>query len=239
MTSFQSSELTELPVVENSQLFAQRAHSARYAPPVGAAEAVTTGTAGPYVPPAHDPAPFGGDYPPPAPRKLRPPARRGTLSPRSVIPLLLGGGGAPPTVTPAPFLSGAQACGGQCYPPLRQPTGQNAPPPHVACRAPTKRATVCGPPKAPCQCWSWRLSTERSGLREHSAVLTVSPPCLPFVQPSDTTCSPLDQRPLTQHAPQCQASPNAFHKKEVRESIWSSSLQGANCLCSLLCCSFF
>ena len=33
MTSFQSSELTELPVVENSQLFAQRAHSARYAPP--------------------------------------------------------------------------------------------------------------------------------------------------------------------------------------------------------------
>ena len=34
MTSFQSSELTELPVVENSQLFAQRVHSARYAPPV-------------------------------------------------------------------------------------------------------------------------------------------------------------------------------------------------------------
>ena len=32
MTSFQSSELTELPVVENGQLFAQRAHSARYAP---------------------------------------------------------------------------------------------------------------------------------------------------------------------------------------------------------------
>ena len=32
MTSFQSSELTELPVVENSQLFAQRAHIARYAP---------------------------------------------------------------------------------------------------------------------------------------------------------------------------------------------------------------
>ena len=32
MTSFQSSELTEIPVVENSQLFAQRAHSARYAP---------------------------------------------------------------------------------------------------------------------------------------------------------------------------------------------------------------
>ena len=30
MTSFQSSELTELPVVENSQLFAQRGHSARY-----------------------------------------------------------------------------------------------------------------------------------------------------------------------------------------------------------------
>ena len=28
MTSFQSPELTELPVVENSQLFAQRAHSA-------------------------------------------------------------------------------------------------------------------------------------------------------------------------------------------------------------------
>ena len=28
MTSFQSSELTELPVVENCQLFAQRAHSA-------------------------------------------------------------------------------------------------------------------------------------------------------------------------------------------------------------------
>ena len=32
MTSFQSSELTELPVVENSQLLAQRANSARYAP---------------------------------------------------------------------------------------------------------------------------------------------------------------------------------------------------------------
>ena len=32
MTSFQSSELTELLVVENSQLFAQRVHSARYAP---------------------------------------------------------------------------------------------------------------------------------------------------------------------------------------------------------------
>ena len=35
MTPFQSSELTELPVVENSQLFAQcaqRVHSARYAP---------------------------------------------------------------------------------------------------------------------------------------------------------------------------------------------------------------
>ena len=32
MTSFQSSELTKLPVVENSQLFAQRTHSARYAP---------------------------------------------------------------------------------------------------------------------------------------------------------------------------------------------------------------
>ena len=32
MTSFQPSERTELPVVENSQLFAQRAHSARYAP---------------------------------------------------------------------------------------------------------------------------------------------------------------------------------------------------------------
>ena len=28
MTSFQSSELTKLPVVENSQLFAQRAHGA-------------------------------------------------------------------------------------------------------------------------------------------------------------------------------------------------------------------
>ena len=37
MTSFQSSELTELPVVENGQLFAQRVHSARTAhgtPPV-------------------------------------------------------------------------------------------------------------------------------------------------------------------------------------------------------------
>ena len=32
MTSFQSSELTELSVMENSQLFAQRVHSARYAP---------------------------------------------------------------------------------------------------------------------------------------------------------------------------------------------------------------
>ena len=32
MMSFQSSELTELSVVENSQLFAQRAHNARYAP---------------------------------------------------------------------------------------------------------------------------------------------------------------------------------------------------------------
>ena len=32
MTSFQFSELTELPVVENSQLFAQHVHSARYAP---------------------------------------------------------------------------------------------------------------------------------------------------------------------------------------------------------------
>ena len=32
MMSFQSSEFTELPVVENSQLFAKRAHSARYAP---------------------------------------------------------------------------------------------------------------------------------------------------------------------------------------------------------------
>ena len=31
MTSFQSSELTELPVVENSQLFAQRVHSAHTA----------------------------------------------------------------------------------------------------------------------------------------------------------------------------------------------------------------
>ena len=40
MTSFQSSELTELPVVENSQLFAQRVHSARTAhgtPPKAAA----------------------------------------------------------------------------------------------------------------------------------------------------------------------------------------------------------
>ena len=39
MTSFQSSELTELPVVENGQLFAQRVHSARTAhgtPPVRA-----------------------------------------------------------------------------------------------------------------------------------------------------------------------------------------------------------
>ena len=33
MTSFQSSELTELPEVENSQLFTQHAHSAQYAPP--------------------------------------------------------------------------------------------------------------------------------------------------------------------------------------------------------------
>ena len=32
MTSFQSPGLTELPVVENSQLFAQRVHRARYAP---------------------------------------------------------------------------------------------------------------------------------------------------------------------------------------------------------------
>ena len=32
MTSFQPSELTEIQVVENSQLFAQRAHSAWYAP---------------------------------------------------------------------------------------------------------------------------------------------------------------------------------------------------------------
>ena len=36
MTSFQSSELTELPVVEDSQLFAQRGHSAWYAPIVQA-----------------------------------------------------------------------------------------------------------------------------------------------------------------------------------------------------------
>ena len=39
MTSFQSSELTELPVVENSQLFSQRAYSACTAhgtPPKGA-----------------------------------------------------------------------------------------------------------------------------------------------------------------------------------------------------------
>ena len=35
MTSFQSSELTELPVVENVQLFAQRVHSAQYAPKGG------------------------------------------------------------------------------------------------------------------------------------------------------------------------------------------------------------
>ena len=34
MTSFQSSELTELPVVENSQLFAQRVHSARTVRPL-------------------------------------------------------------------------------------------------------------------------------------------------------------------------------------------------------------
>ena len=32
MTSFQSSELTELAVVESSQLFAQHAHNTRYAP---------------------------------------------------------------------------------------------------------------------------------------------------------------------------------------------------------------
>ena len=46
MTSFQSSELTEVPVVENSQLFEQRAHSARYAPycqgRICAAPALTT-----------------------------------------------------------------------------------------------------------------------------------------------------------------------------------------------------
>ena len=42
MTSFQSSELTELPVVENSQLFAQRAHSARYAPSIGCLSAPWT-----------------------------------------------------------------------------------------------------------------------------------------------------------------------------------------------------
>ena len=38
MTSFQSSELTELPVVENNQLFAQRVHNARTVhgtPPMG------------------------------------------------------------------------------------------------------------------------------------------------------------------------------------------------------------
>ena len=34
MATFQSSELTELPMVENSQLFAQRAHSTQYAPPI-------------------------------------------------------------------------------------------------------------------------------------------------------------------------------------------------------------
>ena len=47
MTSFQSSELTELPVVENNQLFAQRVHSARYAPydtTVVCAEALPRGT---------------------------------------------------------------------------------------------------------------------------------------------------------------------------------------------------
>ena len=41
MTSFQPSELTELPVVENSQLFAQRVHSARYAPIVDIAPLVS------------------------------------------------------------------------------------------------------------------------------------------------------------------------------------------------------
>ena len=45
MTSFQSSELTELPVVENSQLFAQRAHGARYAP-IQASAAPATELAG-------------------------------------------------------------------------------------------------------------------------------------------------------------------------------------------------
>ena len=48
MTSFQSSELTELPVVENSQLLAQRVHSARYAPLEWGGEG---GLAGPPHPP--------------------------------------------------------------------------------------------------------------------------------------------------------------------------------------------
>ena len=43
MTSFQSSELTELPVVENGQLFAQRAHSARYAPYVSTSSSTGPG----------------------------------------------------------------------------------------------------------------------------------------------------------------------------------------------------
>ena len=54
MTSFQSSELTELPVVENSQLFAQSAHSACTAhgtPPVR-----------PPTPPFHFEAPLLSGY---------------------------------------------------------------------------------------------------------------------------------------------------------------------------------
>ena len=64
MTSFQSSELTELPVVENSQLFAQRVHSARYAPigPHGSPKAPI----GPQSPPpARDELEMGGVAPPP------------------------------------------------------------------------------------------------------------------------------------------------------------------------------
>ena len=49
MTSFQPSELTEPPVVENSQLFAQRVHSARAAhgtPPSWASSILTSGMGG-------------------------------------------------------------------------------------------------------------------------------------------------------------------------------------------------
>ena len=53
MTSFQSSELTELPVVENGQLFAQRAHSActahgtpPYPPPLCISYALVQATVG-------------------------------------------------------------------------------------------------------------------------------------------------------------------------------------------------